>query len=220
MDWFNTTYVNNVNANKLGVINNGYAIVYDSGLGLAPWQDDFFTWSVGYLVALGVESAKPLLEWKAQFPIGRMNGPGYCWVLGAVYSMIVRDAKTSPIYSNVAQAYDATVAAKHASVTGLSCGSQEMANALGKAKGEMPGYAASATGYPSNLQPALAVSAESQNVGGSAAWAVFESRAVKPDYSKKPQWAIVPYTGTGETPPPVDILVPSVPTSLKLIKVE
>jgi hypothetical protein len=60
------------------------------------------------------------------------------------------------------------------------------------AAGEMVGYADSPEGFPSNLQPALAVAANSGIPNAKAAWRLFESRPVKPDHSNAPQWAVVP----------------------------
>jgi hypothetical protein len=67
-----------------------------------------------------------------------------------------------------------------------------MADYLGLQVGEMTGYSYSPEGYPSNMQPALAMAAQSGIPGGYHAWNVFMNRAVKPDYSNEPNFAIVP----------------------------
>ncbi|MGZ8992283.1 MAG: hypothetical protein ACXW23_20490, partial [Telluria sp.] len=72
-----------------------------------------------------------------------------------------------------------------------ACGSQAMATALGVKVGEMAGYSEYEAGYPSNLQPALAYAA-GISADGAKAWSVFNNRSVKPDYSRGPQFAIVP----------------------------
>ncbi|WP_334666818.1 hypothetical protein, partial [Streptomyces cyaneofuscatus] len=80
------------------------------------------------------------------------------------------------------------------------CASQAQADWIGAAakrgwkRGGMTGYAESPLGYPANMQPALAVAATPDwNVPQAAeAWERFEGRAVKPDYGKAPQWAIIP----------------------------
>lgn len=166
------------NANALGLNPTGYAFVYENGRGIAPWQDDFFTSAVGHLVEMGFNSAKPLLEWKAKFSIGRMTSSGYCWLEAANYFLLVRDAQGQAVYGSFKQAADATFGAN-----------QACANT-----GEMTGYPTSATGYPSNMQPALAMATDSGAANGSAAWTKFITRAVKPDYSQEPQFAIVPRT--------------------------
>jgi hypothetical protein len=56
----------------------------------------------------------------------------------------------------------------------------------------MTGYSSVPTGYPSNMQPALAYAADAMGTSGKTAWAVFMNRSVKPDYSSAPQFAIVP----------------------------
>ena len=58
--------------------------------------------------------------------------------------------------------------------------------------GEMTGYSSSALGYPSNMQPALAVAATTGLPNARAAWDAFMRRSVKPDYASAPQWAVVP----------------------------
>ena len=189
LDWYNAEYSSNASANKLGIITNGYAVVYDSGTGVAPWQDDFFTSAVGYTAELGFDKAKPLLAWKAKFPIGRMVGAGYCWIDGSIYAMKVRDSAASPFYATIGQAYTES----HTSAfNALACASAEMAAALGLKVGEMTGYSSANTGYPSNMQPALAYSANSGAANGALAWQQFMQRTVKPNYAAGPQFAIVP----------------------------
>ena len=189
LEWFNTTYSNNASANALGIITNGYAIVYDNGTGVAPWQDDFFTSAVGMAADLDYAKAKTLLAWKAKFPIARMSGASACWIDGAIYAIKIRDTSTSPIYSTIGQAYQAS----HTSIfNALPCAGTEMAANLGLKVGEMTGYSSETTGFPSNMQPALAYSANSGVIGGSAAWTIFNNRTVKPNYSTGPQFAIIP----------------------------
>ena len=71
-----------------------------------------------------------------------------------------------------------------------------MADALGLKRGSMVGYPHSATGYPSNLQPALAAAVDSSSQGAADAWKVFEGRSVKPggnkSYDRYPNYAIIP----------------------------
>ncbi len=221
LDWYNTTYSSG-NPNPLGVIDGsgqyaGGAVIYTtaSGVktGVAPWQDDFFTWSAGYLVELGFAKAQPLLNWKAKFPIQRMIGSGYCWIDGATYALAIRPSATSPAYATIGEAYRANM--RKADGTALvnstgaryldqACGSQAMANwrtqydrdrAINRSAwvaGEMDGYATATSGYPSNMQPALAVAATSGAANGRAAWDLFIRRPVKPDYTTAPQWAVVP----------------------------
>jgi len=208
IDWYNNTYIDNTSnsySNNLGAIQNGYAYIYDRSstytsnlLGLAPWQDDFFTASIGHLTDLNIPNALKLLTWKAKFPVSRMVDTNFCWIVASNYSLILRDDLSTPVtFTNWNQVYSANnghynAPSVNASITSYSCGSQEMATALHLNLGEMVGYPTSTTGYPSNLQPALAVSARTDITGGIAAWSKFISRSVKPDYSTDPTFAIVP----------------------------
>jgi hypothetical protein len=190
LDWYNNAYSNNSKAdNTLGAIFDGGSTVYNSGRGMSPWMDDFFTSAAGHTLELGYSKAAPLLAWKAKFPIGRMTDPGYCWILGAIYALNVRDSATSPYYTSFKDAY---LASNAATLTSLPCAGTAMAANLGLKVGEMTGYSSEGTGYPSNMQPALAYSVDSGIAGGANAWQVFIKRSVKPDYAKGPQFAIIP----------------------------
>ncbi|MDT8383063.1 MAG: hypothetical protein RRB22_01465 [Gammaproteobacteria bacterium] len=189
LDWYNDKYVTNTPPNQLGFLQNGYTFIYTSGRGIAPWMDDFFTWSMGYLAELGFSDAEPVLAWKAQFPINRMLNTEYCWIFASTYNLNMRNDSASPVYTSWAEVYNNRY---DPAITSLSCDSQQMADYLGTQTGEMTGYADLPTGYTSNLQPALAVSANVSIQNGQAAWAKFDSRSVKPDYSTYPNFAIVP----------------------------
>jgi hypothetical protein len=177
LDWFNATYAQNPAASKLGVMTHSYSMHDD--VNVAPWMDDFFTSAAGYAVDLGFEKAKPLLLWKAQFPVGRMMAPGACWIDGAVYDYKVRDSADSPLYATFAQAYAQTVGiARSASVCPPA--------------GDMGNISDGHMGYPSNMQPALAYAVDSGFPGAKAAWTLFANRTVRPDYSLGQQFNIVP----------------------------
>lgn len=189
LDYYNTTYTKNTTPeNQLGIIAE-YAFTEGELVGVAPWQDDFFTSAVGHTLELGYLPARELLSWKSKFPVLRMNGPDFCWIVAAAYNMKVRDTSKSPIYSNIGQVYRAM---EPSSFTSLTCGGPEMATSLGLRTGEMLGYSESVMGYPSNMQPALAYSADSKIDGAIKAWGTFANRPIKPDYSVSPQFAIIP----------------------------
>lgn len=190
LEWYNQNYPQNAAANQLGIITNGYWDMYENGTSIAPWMDDFFTSAVGHAAELGYTKADALLKWKAKFPISRMIGDGTCYISGAMYNMKVRDTKTSPMYTSIAQVYTSSTAS--APLQGLACASAEMAAKLKLKTGEMTGYSDATAGYPSNMQPALAYAADAGGEEGKKAWAVFISRSVKPDYSTAPQFSIVP----------------------------
>lgn len=189
LDWYNEKFTNNPDANALGFIVGRYAVVYLGKTGIAPWQDDFFTAAVGRVAELGFAKAKPLLAWKARFPVARMTGKGACWVSASMYSMRVRDTPASPFYTTIGEAF------RKSEQTGgddVECGGAQMTSALKLRPGEMKGYASSTEGFPANLQPALAYAADALGEPGKLAWQRFMARGIKPDYGKSAQFAIVP----------------------------
>ena len=198
------------NPNQLGAYDGSGEHVFkikDS----APWQDDFLTWSFGYLAELGFDKALPVLRWKARYPVGRMTAPGYCPIQGAAYSLKIRDHDKAPVYTSFAQLYQANFGGDKVHIDDKMvshpsgsrfidqpCGSPAQADWVRTAvgyrwqQGRMSGYADSPMGFPANMQPALAVAAGSGIENAADAWRRFEERADKPDYSKAPQWAIIP----------------------------
>ncbi|MBL8096269.1 MAG: hypothetical protein JNL73_18980 [Anaerolineales bacterium] len=199
--WYATDFLG-ANTNALGINTSGYALAYENGRGVGPWQDDFFTWVVGYVVDLGFSTWEPLLDYKARFPVGRMTAAGTCWVSGAPYYLLVRAGNTAPLYTTFAQAYEATI---DPAIRAQPCGSAAMGQAFNPplSAGEMSGYAYSDMGYPSNMQPALAVAVQTGIAGADQAWATFMARAVKPTYSAAPSFAVVPRSsGIVVTPQP------------------
>jgi hypothetical protein len=187
LDWYNTAYTNNAAANIFGVIDTAGAVIYNTKRGVAPWQDDFFTSAVGHAAELGFTGAKALLGWKAKAPVLRMTE--MCWIDASLYSMNIRASETSPLYTTMAEA---VAASQDEEFRALTCNSPEMAAFLKQKVGEMNGYASSVTGYPSNMQPALAYAVDARLPNGAAAWATFAGRSVKPNYGLSPQFAIVP----------------------------
>jgi hypothetical protein len=183
LEWYAKEYPHNQKANALGYLANGYAIVYDN-YGLAPWQDDFFTSAVGHLVEMGFTDAKPLLDWKAKFVVGRMADPGYCWLHASAYSLQVGNAQKVPFttWAEVARANGSN---------GPCAGTA------------MDGYPDSPTGYGGNMQPALAYAVDAGVARASAAWAQYEKRDPKQGYASSPQFAIVPRSLSGALRTPV-----------------
>lgn len=215
LDFYNTKYTYGTE-NQLGIIshsNMGYTTPAGKVTGYAPWMDDFVTWSAGYLNELGFTKAKPFLDWKSKFPVQRMTTHGYCWIDGAIYAIAARPSQFAPVYATLLEAYLSTmrnmdgtplINSTGAKYLDQPCASQAMADwRIQKDKdngvrgstwvaGQMTGYATIPSGYPSNMQPALAVAATSGIPNAQNAWNVFISRPVKPDYSTEPQWAIIP----------------------------
>ena len=225
LDWYNATYTI-AKPNLLGAYDGsgqyamgatGYPTPSGASTGLAPWQDDYFTWSVGHLAELGFDNARPLLAWKAQFPIGRMTAPGFCWISGADYSLAVKPATGAAWFTSVEQVYLASMRAQAPDGSAIPmvnstgaryldqpCGSQAQADWLTQREkdlgswrqpwlaGEMTGTPRAVDGMVAQMQPALAVAASFALPGAQAAWDRYAARSAKPDYRAAPQWAVVP----------------------------
>ena len=190
LNWYNATYSNNSAPNNaLGAITDANALVYNNGRGLAPWQDDFFTVATGHAAELGFAPANALLHWKSTFPVQRMLAAGYCWIDASIYEMMVRDSATSANYTDMAHVYQAS---ETPAVSSLACGSAAMATAMNLKVGEMVGYANSIDGYPAYFQGALAYSVNAGNADAARAWALYQSRSIKPDYTMGAQFDILP----------------------------
>lgn len=204
--WLTAEQVNGPGKNPLAILDAGGAIVYDDGLGFAPWQDDFFTASVNVVARMGYRAADAVLAYKGQAPVARMRDA--CWIDAAAYSMKARPTPTGPFYPTYKEAHAATFATLALNdgtrYLDLPCASQAAAEFRTKLDaqagsnrgpwkaGEMTGYATSNEGYPSNMQPALAAAVDGNVPGAKEAWATFAARPVKPTYRDAPQFAIVP----------------------------
>lgn len=210
LDYYQKTFLAPT-ANQMGVYDGTGegAFITD---GYSPWQDDFFTWSFGYLSELGFSKAKPILEWKAKYPVGRMTAPGFCWIQASKYYYNFSDGPNAPRYTTFAELYagnfkennirndnsDLITHPKGLKYNDQPCASQAQADWFVAAgipwwiKGRMVGYADAAMGYPANMQPALAVSVASGIPNANNAWSIFMGRSAKPDYRIAPQWAIIP----------------------------
>lgn len=186
--------------------------------GIAPWMDDHFLSAIGRALELGYTAAAPLFSWKSKFTVSRLYGdPGFCWIQAASFVLRVRDGGPStPIYTTMREVYENTFSPDCIAAKANGCATQEMADAWGRIGewthpngvqerasfdgvsnpivGDMDGYSDSDTGYPSNLQPAVAYCATHGATNGQNAWEVFDGRTVKPDYGNSPQFAIVPRT--------------------------
>jgi hypothetical protein len=203
LSYYNTMYTIG-NQNQLGILNSfiAYDTIKGSQTGYATWMDDFFTWSIGYLDELGFTDAHQLLVWKSKFSVGRMTGPSYCWIMGAEYALAVRPTSSSPIYTTLADAYQATYSAvgkDGTKLTDKACGSQAMTDWIKTntgyiylSAGEMAGYSTTDTGFPSNMQIGLSAAATSGISNARSAWVTFMNRTNKPDYSSGPQFAVLP----------------------------
>jgi len=208
-DW-NQKYTNNPNANPLAVMDSGatYPVVNaqkerTGEKGMAPWMQNFLTWSAGHAAELGFAGAAEFRSWLAKFEISIMTGwqsnptHGFCWLEASAYNFVVKDANGNWITN-----YEAVYAATFPSLVGLACNSPAMIAEIGKLEkqpwqaGKMVGYPHSSTGFPANLQIGLASAADSGLPDAHEAWSLFESRSVKPNgttaYNNYPNFAILP----------------------------
>lgn len=196
---YHAEYITNPNANKLGVVTHGNAVVYDiddpltekseEDNAIGVFQDEHFTSSMAYLARMGFAAAEPLVRYKVQFAIGRLVGEGVNWQAAAAYAYKIRNAPGEPFYETIGEAFRATVGPKAAAVYNDDAA---FAKARGTKLGDLGGYSNLPTGFPANLQPAAAAAADYGGEPGRRAWAQFMARSVKPDYSLGPQFAIVP----------------------------
>jgi len=205
-DWLMAFYVDNPEANKLGVAHNYQSLDYVA----RPWMDDFFTWSMGYLTELGFTDFLPILEWKSKYPIGRMTSADdeYCWIFGAVYTHNLGPDTSAwggnpdNWFESLSDVYQATYVSwanpDGSRLLDQPCGGIEMAAWLSKkedrpyAVGEMYGHASSSIGYPANLQPALAALVDAGIPNSDLAWTRLVTSAARPTYSGSPQFAVSP----------------------------
>jgi hypothetical protein len=173
IDYYTNKYTDTVKTNRLGYIDDGYSLAY-APYGIAPWQDDFFTYSVGCLVDLGFAQAKNLLLFKSRFVVGRMTDPDFCWLHATAYSLQVGKSDSAK-YQTFGEMYRANFP-DATSCTGLV----------------MDGYPDSPTSYGSNMQPGLVAAVDCNAPGSALAWAKYETRSPKQDYTSSPQFAVVP----------------------------
>lgn len=208
-----------VDSNPLGYITNtGAARELNLERWISTWMDDFLTWSFGHMVALGFEEARPVLEWKAKFPVGRLSHPDMCWILASTDWPTVRDDvylggsgdfvdtwdewRRAIIWSWEDYAFapgtTRSIAGREQDLIDAECNSAEMANILGLPRGNMISYDG-AQGYPANLQPAAAVAVEAGVPNAEIAFETLISATDYPgsEYNTSPQWAIFPASAAG-----------------------
>jgi hypothetical protein len=166
-------------ANVLGAIQD-----YDWGIGhYSPWQNDFFVAVFNRIVELGFPQGTVMRDWLNKWPAGRL-GTGnneWCYVYATQYNFtagIVDGAGAyRPSFLNMYQAQFPTESAS-------PCPSNSLMNS--------GAYPTEATGYYSNMQPAVAMAVDAGAVTA-AQWNLFKS-AGTPDYTSAPVWDVVPRT--------------------------
>lgn len=207
--WYDSKYVDPAGPLR-NIFGHFGALIYSqngaANTGNAPWQEDFVTSACGRAIELGFSSFTPLLTYKARQITGRLtSGPDFCWQVGSAYSLRYRESSASPLYTSWNEVYLNTFSS---AITSSTCGSVEMAAAISTAfnrtvaQNAMVGYTELISGFPANMQPAVAYCATFDIAGCDDAWTVFDARTSKPDYNAGPQFAIVPRTLTATTPDP------------------
>ncbi len=190
----------------------GHAVAReDDGGAIAFWQDDFFTWVLGYAAVLGFEQAEAIHDFKTRFVIGRLTHPDYCWIMASVYWARVSDGATGiSLFSNWQELYRAMVVDDPESIRpqwladliradsdaflNAPCGGDEMGAMMDAEAGTMIGYPTDPESYTMNISPALAIAVDRQVPGAAAAWQRYAGRANEyaPPLAEAPHWAIVP----------------------------
>ncbi|WP_147418087.1 hypothetical protein [Salinisphaera sp. Q1T1-3] len=200
--WYNASYSDNPAANALGVITNGYAMSYSGPdgtehVGIAPWQASFFTWAAGNLADQGFPGAEHLRRYVARLQIGTLTAPGFCPEMASAYSLKVRPERQAPLYKRFADVYRASFP----EMAGAGCDARTVNAALRQRPdqdgfsfppGTMAGYPDSDTGFVANLQIGAASAASTGEPAAAEGWRWFMARPVRPDYSRAPQFAILP----------------------------
>lgn len=173
-----------------------YTVDGQAGTGGAPWMEDFVTAACGRAVELGLSEFLPFLNYKSKQIKGRLtSGADFCWQSGAAYTLRYKATSASPMYTSWSEVY---MGSFPTSITSATCGSPEMATALSAYTGRtvqqnaMTGYNDLISGFPANMQPAVAYCATFNAPSGDDAWLVFDARMQKPDYNLGPQFGIEP----------------------------
>ena len=160
---------------------------------MAPWMDDFLTWSLGNMTRLGFSQWDALAKWKAQFVVHRVQGNGVCPSFASIYNVyyIRKGGRPVGMWADMVKSY---VSSNYSGEKATApCGSRSFAKAYALPKpGDFLGYPWSAQGFPANMQPALAAAADLGVVGAQAAWSVYANRPTKQEYSAYPNWDVVP----------------------------
>lgn len=113
--WFEANYVYNGRPERqifraAGAIDNsrGEALAPE-GTWIDPWQDEFLTATIGWVVFMGFGDWRPAFAWAIGGTIARTS-PHMGWVRAHAtpYRIILRPSKTAPIVTSWAQAWELT----------------------------------------------------------------------------------------------------------------
>lgn len=207
---------------------------------MSTWMDDYLTWSVGHMVALGFTEWTAFRDYKVRFPVGRTVDADSCWVLATTNWPNILDTyaggantgnpvsswqtwKEAIAYSSNSAFYNAwgdriNISGSEQAFLATGCASPQMHGYLtGVNQGEMLAYTLPDS-YIANLQAALAVSVEANYPNAQAAFDQVQSASNLPNYNGegRPAWALVPYTGGQSTPTAPSILLNASPLTVAM----
>jgi hypothetical protein len=209
--WYADAYVNGTIGtyrNPFGAIDRG-SLGTDSGRQeTKTWMDDFFTWAVAHVMELGYGGWRPLFDYKAKFVLGRLATNDFCYILSGSDTVALASGPRTAWFSDWATVYNTSFPS---SVTGTSCGSQAMANAITAmdggsyqfSAGEIYNWASLAGSRLAIMHAASAVLNDYGVAGGDLAWSRVRSSTVQPDWTEFQNFALQP-RGTVAPPPPPD----------------
>jgi len=227
-----------VGVNPLGFISNEDWLGYTNIM--STWMDDFLTWTVGHISALGFSEWQAFRDYKVRFPVGRTVDPASCWVLAPSYWPTIFDTypgaantatpvtswsmwKNAIVYSSnngsLVNAYgvDINLSGLELEFLASECASPQMYNYLtGVAQGEAISYSLPDS-YIANLQAALAVAVEANYPNAQRAFDQIQAAANLPNYSTegRPAWALVPYVGNQKPATVPSIMLNANPLSVE-----
>lgn len=206
---------------------------------MSTWMDDYLTWSVGHIVALGFTQWTDFRDYKVRFPVGRTTDEDSCWILASTNWPNILDTfpgggntgnpvatwqtwKEAITYSSSSAFYNAwgeniDLSGSEQAFLATTCASTEMYGFLaGVNQGEMIAYTLPDS-YIANLQAALAVSVEANYPNAQAAFDLVQSATNLPDYTQqgRPAWALVPYTGGQNQPSAPSITLTANPMTVE-----
>lgn len=167
---------------------------------MTPGQEDFLTWSFGNTVRLGFHRWLPVLRWNAKFVVHRLTDPSICPQLASLYLVkyYYRDGRgvgrwPEMVRSAVKETFFRRILRIPANLLSLPCDSQALAHALHVPRpGDFAGYPSSPQGFVAHMQAAIAVAVDAGVPGAARAWKIYQRRPTKQDYSRYPNWDIVP----------------------------
>jgi hypothetical protein len=181
----------------------------------AIWQEDFFTMAFGYmrdLQSYGAAYEDELLDfsdWKYGAVVGRLGGSGndqFSYRYAGQYALNVAPLASSD-WSGAGPWYNSW---------GEIARSMNLPTTGDLGQSLVDGYPESATGYVSNMLPALAYAVEHGAPGAADAWNRFTSasnfNSHMATYTADPVWSVYPREINNMPPPPPPPPVPMVPS--------